>query len=141
MKTDEREVLLDEGAKLVEKTGTCQFCGQMQMMDVPEGWAQEDVDAYIVEHCECKEAQAYTKLKKREEALDKSIETTFREGGGTFLPDETRDLLKEAARLIMTGDLEQIQAKFEGVTGTICEGKDGVIKVIGSRKIENGTEV
>ena len=141
MKTDERTEALDNHEEIVEKTGTCQFCKQIKMVDIPKSWTQEDIDAYIVETCDCKEAVNYTKLKKREEHLDRSIETTFRESGGTFLPDEARDLLKEAARLIMTGDLEQIQAKFEGVTGTICEGKDGVIKVIGSRKIENGTEV
>ena len=83
----------------------------------------------------------YTNRKRRNEKIDQTIDSVFREGRGTPLPDEARELLKKAARLITAHEIEACALKLEGVTGTVAEGKDGVIKVTGTRKLENGTEV
>lgn len=140
MKSDERNELLKKG-KAIETTGTCVHCKQIRAVEVPESWTQEDTDEYVVELCDCKTAKMYTERKRRNEKIDQTIDSIFREGRGTPLPDEARELLKKAAKLITVHELEGCTLKLAGVTGTVNEGKDGVIKVTGSKKLENGMEV
>lgn len=140
MKENEREDLLKTESE-VDTTGKCIFCGQMRAVQVPESWTEEDTDEYVTEICGCKDAQEQRKRKKRKENIVKAVDATFMESGGTYLPESVTEMLKQAAELIEIGELDQIQVKFEGVTGTICEGKDGTIKVIGTKKLENGMEV
>lgn len=140
MKSDEREELLKKG-EAIEAAGTCIHCGQIRAVEVPESWTQEETDEYVVEICDCKTAKMYTEKKKQSERIDQTIDSIFREGRGTPLPDEAKKLLKDAAKLIAAHELEGCTLKLEGVTGTVTEGKDGVIKVTGSRKLENGMEV
>ena len=140
MKINERDELLQK-EKIKDVTGSCAHCGQIRAVEVPESWTQEDTDEYVVELCDCKTAKLYTEKKRRNEKIDQTIDSIFREGRGTPLPDEARELLKKAAKLITVHELEGCTLKLAGVTGTVTEGKDGVIKVIGSRKVENGMEV
>ena len=140
MKADEKKELLKERPPR-DETGVCRFCRQMRVEQVPEGWGQEDIDEYTTEMCDCKEAVEYTKAKRRREKISKAIEQTFKPSSGMELPEEVVDLLKEGAKLIECGELEQMQVKANGVTGTICAGKDRGIKVKGSRTLQKGMEV
>ena len=42
-------------------TGVCKFCGQTAALEVPEKFTQEMIDEEAVRHCDCPEAQAFTK--------------------------------------------------------------------------------
>ena len=140
MKADEREELIQK-EEVRDTTGTCVHCKQIRVVEVPESWTQEDIDEYVAEICDCTTAKMYANRKRRNEKIDQTVESVFREGRGTPLPDEARELLKKAARLITAHELEACALKLNGVTGTVNEGKDGVIKVTGSKKLENGMEV
>lgn len=55
-----------EPALLVQRTGTCRFCGQMATLEAPETWSDEDIDELATECCKCQEAKDYAYKKKKE---------------------------------------------------------------------------
>lgn len=53
-----------------DKTGSCSFCGQTKIIQVPEEWEQGQINEAVTCECECEQAQAYAKAKERK---DKAI--------------------------------------------------------------------
>ena len=51
----------------VEKTGSCAFCGQTKIVQVPEEWEQGAINEKVTCECECEQAQAYAKAKERKD--------------------------------------------------------------------------
>lgn len=49
----------------VDKTGSCSFCGQTKIIQVPEEWEQGQINEAVTCECECEQAQAYAKAKER----------------------------------------------------------------------------
>ena len=47
-----------------DKTGSCSFCGQTKIIQVPEEWEQGQINEAVTCECECEQAQAYTKQKR-----------------------------------------------------------------------------
>ena len=47
----------------VDKTGSCSFCGQTKIIQVPEEWEQGQINEAVTCECECEQAQAYVKAK------------------------------------------------------------------------------
>ena len=52
------------------KKGACRFCGQNKMIEVPNGYTQEEIDEEVTCECKCDEAKAYQEKKEREERLE-----------------------------------------------------------------------
>lgn len=46
-----------------DKTGSCSFCGQTKIIQVPEEWEQGQINEAVTCECECEQAQAYAKAK------------------------------------------------------------------------------
>ena len=49
----------------VEKTGSCSFCGQTKIIQVPEEWEQGQINEAVTCECECEQAK-HTPKQKRE---------------------------------------------------------------------------
>lgn len=47
------------------KKGACRFCGQNKMIEVPNGYTQEEIDEEVTCECKCDEAKAYQEKKER----------------------------------------------------------------------------
>ena len=47
-----------------DKTGSCSFCGQTKIIQVPEGVGARQINEAVTCECECEQAQAYTKQKR-----------------------------------------------------------------------------
>ena len=41
-----------------DKTGSCSFCGQTKIIQVPEEWEQGQINEAVTCECECEQAQA-----------------------------------------------------------------------------------
>ena len=39
------------------KKGACRFCGQNKMIEVPNGYTQEEIDEEVTCECKCDEAK------------------------------------------------------------------------------------
>ena len=46
------------------KKGACRFCGQNKMIEVPNGYTQEEIDEEVTCECKCDEAKAYQEKKE-----------------------------------------------------------------------------
>jgi len=54
-----------------DKTGSCSFCGQTKIIQVPEEWEQGQINEAVTCECECEQAQAYAKAKERKDKAKK----------------------------------------------------------------------
>lgn len=52
-----------------DKTGSCSFCGQTKIIQVPEEWEQGQINEAVTCECECEQAQAYAKVITRSNGL------------------------------------------------------------------------
>ena len=67
-----------------DKTGSCSFCGQTKIIQVPEEWEQGQINEAVTCECECEQAQAYAKAKERKDKAKKRVNELF--GGGAEKP-------------------------------------------------------
>lgn len=56
-----------------DKTGSCSFCGQTKIIQVPEEWEQGQINEAVTCECECEQAQAYAKAKERKDKAKKRV--------------------------------------------------------------------
>lgn len=56
-----------------DKTGSCSFCGQTKIIQVPEEWEQGQINEAVTCECECEQAQAYAKAKERKDKAKKAL--------------------------------------------------------------------
>ena len=60
-----------------DKTGSCSFCGQTKIIQVPEEWEQGQINEAVTCECECEQAQAYAKAKERKDKAKKKVNELF----------------------------------------------------------------
>ena len=121
-----------KGVKRMEtKKGACRFCGQNKMIEVPNGYTQEEIDEEVTCECKCDEAKAYQEKKEREERLEaqklSAKGTTFELFHNDF--PEVEEILNNAIPLLVTKKVKKMTINTgTKVTATIGISK-GTIKV------------
>ena len=53
-----------------QKRGTCRFCGQQKLIEVPDMMEQAEIDEEVTLECRCVEAKAYQEKKEGEERIE-----------------------------------------------------------------------
>ena len=108
------------------KKGACRFCGQNKMIEVPNGYTQEEIDEEVTCECKCDEAKAYQEKKEREERLEaqklSAKGTTFELFHNDFpeveeilnnaIADEV--LLMKKGKLVLQGTVPELIHKANG---------------------------
>jgi hypothetical protein len=121
-----------KGVKRMEtKKGACRFCGQNKMIEVPNGYTQEEIDEEVTCECKCDEAKAYQEKKEREERLEaqklSAQGTTFELFHNDF--PEVEHILNKTIPLLVTKKVKKLTVNTgTKVTATIGISK-GTIKV------------
>ena len=64
-------------SRKADKTGSCAFCGQNKIIQVPEEWEQGQINEAVTCECECEDAQEYAKAKERKDKAKKRINELF----------------------------------------------------------------
>lgn len=113
------------------KKGACRFCGQNKMIEVPNGYTQEEIDEEVTCECKCDEAKAYQEKKEREERLEaqklSAQGTTFELFHNDF--PEVEQILNKTIPLLVTKKVKKLTVNTgTKVTDTIGISK-GTIKV------------
>lgn len=49
-----------------DKTGSCSFCGQTKIIQVPEEWEQGQINEAVTCECECEQSTSIRQKQKRE---------------------------------------------------------------------------
>lgn len=77
----------------VDKTGSCSFCGQAKIIQVPEEWEQGQINEAVTCECECEQAQACAKAKERKDKAKKRINELFGSGAQKPVAEDVVNLL------------------------------------------------
>ena len=77
----------------VDKTGSCSFCGQTKIIQVPEEWEQGQINEAVTCECECEQAQAYAKAKERKDKAKKRVNELFGSGAEKPVAEDVVNLL------------------------------------------------
>lgn len=108
------------------KKGACRFCGQNKMIEVPNGYTQEEIDEEVTCECKCDEAKAYQEKKEREERLEaqklSAKGTTFELFHNDF--PEVEEILNNAIPLLVTKKVKKMTIN----TGTKVTATIGISK-------------
>lgn len=95
------------------KKGACRFCGQNKMIEVPNGYTQEEIDEEVTCECKCDEAKAYQEKKEREERLEaqklSAQGTTFELFHNDF--PEVEQILNKTIPLLVTKKSKEVDRK------------------------------
>lgn len=108
------------------KKGACRFCGQNKMIEVPNGYTQEEIDEEVTCECKCDEAKAYQEKKEREERLEaqkiSAQGTTFELFHNDF--PEVEQILNKTIPLLVTKKVKKLTVN----TGTKVTATIGISK-------------
>jgi len=120
------------------KTGTCRFCGQSKIIEVPAGYTESEVNEEVTLECKCAEAKEYQAKKEEEETIEMSKTsakgTTFELFHSDF--PEVEATLNSVIDHLVSKKMKKVTISTgTKVTGTISISK-GTIKV---ERIEKST--
>ena len=81
-----------EKVQIIERFGTCAYCGQGKMIDAPEDKSQAEIDALVTEECNCIDAREVRNKRERREKIEEFINSHFGENLRPFI-HESVDLI------------------------------------------------
>ena len=81
-----------EKVHIIERFGTCAYCGQGKMIDAPEDKSQAEIDALVTEECNCIDAREVRNKRERREKIEEFVNAHFGENLRPFI-HESVDLI------------------------------------------------
>ena len=79
-------------------TGSCKFCGQTIVMNVPESYTEEDIIAEATKKCLCEEAQAENHISDMIACTESQIKELFKDKGMEQFKNFLLELVEPMAR-------------------------------------------
>lgn len=110
----------------------CRFCGQMVQIAIEKKLTKPQAEEEATMRCECMEAVAYQKEKRRKEKALKNIEKLFGEGAEPEkrIRQGIKTILTETVAEICEGGLEKVTLDISGgIKASICQNAKGEIKI------------
>ena len=106
------------------KNGTCHFCGQTSLVEVPDDMEdQEKIDYQAMLQCNCDTAKKVQLEELNKERAMDNIDGLFKDC------PKISEYLKTGVRLITSGDLEALSIKTEELGGSVRKKASGRIQV------------
>ncbi len=114
---------------MTQKTGTCRFCGQTKIIEVPDSMPQNEVDEEATLECKCPDAKVYKEKKEKEEQIEMAKTsakgTTFELFHEEF--PEIEDVLNYAMDALTAKKFKKLSITTGGKTkATISFAKDTI---------------
>lgn len=108
---------------LLEKTGTCKFCGQINMIKVREGEDDPDfLNRIATQECRCPQAQEERRHEMKREAAGEWIENVLEHNEGA------QRLCKEAVEAVYAGSAGKVSIQTGKYTYTFEKNaKDDIV--------------
>lgn len=106
-----------------EIIGTCIYCGQNQMVRVPEDCEKGEADREATKLCSCDEAKEFQRI---EQSIDVA-EATIKEEYGN--DPETQKILKAAVRPVAEHMMDKISVTHGRCKYVMTRKKDGTLKL------------
>ena len=109
-------------SKLLKQSAPCPLCGQVVMVDAPEGTSEQELMALATEKCDCFEAR---KVRKTNEIIKKVREWATEEFGAD---DERLQVIISAIMSVSAFKFDKITIKDGQHTYAMDLDKDGLIR-------------
>ena len=116
-----------EKEKMTTAKGTCKYCGQSRIVQVPDGpdLPEEVLNQVATDECDCEKAKFYRERQEKIERVEWII--------GNLPPEHEQDivgLLKKALPEIVDLKIRKISISVNSdVSYTMTRGKDGEVKI------------
>ena len=106
-----------------QTTGTCIFCGQTQMIKVPESYTGKDIDIEVTKKCDCLEAKVYTKREEQIAGAERAVKNLFQD-----LPDmeDIKEYFIKAARPVAENKFNKVSISKGKYTASMKPGKEAL---------------
>lgn len=116
-----------------EQTGTCQYCGQSQIVETVGESTQAERDAIATDRCTCSQAQIERRKKERKVKIKAYIRKHF--------TPERADLVRAAINLVEGNDLDKVSLNYDSKTCTIWLDADAYLHLKVQRRDEDELKV
>lgn len=119
-----------------ERTGICRFCKQIQIIKVPFGWNEEQVNDEVTRFCKCDEAIAEAQIEQMINSAESQIKDFFKEKGMDLFKDTLLRVVEPMARY----EMERISIKAGKYQISMKRKKSSIevsIKVVTEEKVES----
>ena len=107
--------------KKKEQIGTCQFCGQTQMIQTIAPVSQAELDAMATDKCMCPEAKTERRKKERKAKIDAYINKHFN--------PQTADFVHKAVEMVEQFIVDKISINMDSKTYTIWIDSDSWLHI------------
>ncbi len=108
---------------MTTKEGTCKYCGQIKLMNIPETFNQEDIDDEATRACDCAEARAYTKREENIAGAESGIRDLFKDLEEL---NDVKKLMLDAVRPVAESKISKISISKGRYTAGMKPGKDAI---------------
>lgn len=106
---------------IVRRQGTCKYCGQMKLIEAPEGLLQSDIDELITSACTCDDAEHDREEADRRAELEENKRLCAK-----FIKDLFADDWQQAEQ-ILTSAIDSMAAELlDSITMTKTEGGEKI---------------
>ena len=103
--------------------GACIYCGQIQMLEVPDNFTEEDINLEVTKRCKCTEAEVYTRREEQIAGAERAIKDIFKDYDNL---NEVKDYLITAARPVAENKFSKISISKGNYTASMKPGKDAI---------------
>lgn len=105
---------------MIDRVGTCRWCGQTRMVKLPEDAAPVDADREAVMQCNCEGARQIQKTETKIAVAQNTIKNKM------IIKEELRDALLLLTELTGHEYIDSVSVKKAGTTITIKNAKDSI---------------
>lgn len=107
---------------MTTKTGWCKYCGQAQVMSVPDDWTQEQTDRDATAKCNCAEAVAQAAIEDMISRAESTVDAFFKDKS----MDSTYKVLKTAIEPMARRSFKKLTITADGMTVTMKKTDSGI---------------
>ena len=108
---------------MIETYGNCIYCGQSQVIRVPEDADEGEKNREATKQCTCGDAQQFKNIEQSIDIAESIIKTEYASDPAA------QDLLMTAARPVAENLLDRLTVKHNTVTYKLMRKADGTLKI------------
>lgn len=99
-----------------QETGTCRFCGQIHVVDVPMIAGPDEIDEMASRMCNCDEAQAYNESIQRIQRAQSKVDVLYGVRAARPVSSAAVGLMYSIIETIEKGSIKAVSINIDGNT-------------------------
>lgn len=108
---------------MVERIGSCIYCGQTNMVRVPEDYEKGEIDREATKNCTCDEAKEFKRIEQSIDIAEITIKTEYENDPAV------KELLEAAVRPVAEHMIDKISVNHGRCKYVVQRKNDGTLKL------------